>query len=84
VGKAQTRQKRGNRALGIVNAKALFDHPAKINPPPAHDTIRFDIRAGFDDPGQVLQLICIQQARSARARQVAQAIRAIYIETHNP
>ena len=81
VDKAQTCQKRGNRALGIVNVKALLDHPAKIDPPPAHDTIRFDIRAGLDNLGQMLHLICIQQAWPARARQVAQTIRAICIET---
>jgi len=42
---------------------------------------RFDIRAGLDDLGQMLHLICIQQAWPARARQVAQTIRAICIET---
>jgi len=65
----------------MIIAKALLDHPAKINPPPAHDTIRFDIRADLDDLGQTLQLICIRLARPTRSRQVAQAIRAICIET---
>jgi hypothetical protein len=45
-------------ALVIVDAEAGRNRDLQVDAPPAYDTVRFQVRAGFDNRHQFRQLRC--------------------------
>ena len=74
VGEGQRDEKVGDRPLAIDHAKAFFDHPFQVNPPPANHTVNLWIGARFDDHRQFAHLLVGQEPGAARTGTVLQAV----------
>ena len=57
VREGQRRQQIGDPPLAVGHAKALFDHPFEIDPPPANHAVHLRIGAGLDDHRQLAHLL---------------------------
>jgi len=84
VGERKPPEQVGDGALAVDHAKALFDCPPQVDPPPAHDAVDRRIGACLDDLGQLAHLNLRQPPRTAGARTVRQAIRPRRIEAVRP
>ena len=84
VGEGQRDEKVGDRPLAIDHAKAFFDHPFQVNPPPANHTVNLWIGARFDDHRQFAHLLVGQEPGAARTGTVLQAVCPFIVEAVRP
>ena len=84
VGEGQRHEKVGDRPLLVGDAKAFFDHPFQVDPPPANHAVNLRIGTGFDDRRQLAHLLVRQAPGAARAGTVLQTRRPFLIEAVRP
>jgi hypothetical protein len=84
MGEAKLLQKLSDIARMKLDAEPLGDDSLEVDPPPAHDAVDMTIRAGFDDLGELSQLLR-RKARLGTLRPVVdEAVRTRGVEAMDP
>jgi hypothetical protein len=81
---AQLLQKGRHMTLVIVDPEAFLDDPLEIDTPPAHHPVDGGVRPGFDNLGQLCQLLGRKPWLGATIPGVLEPFRPGFVETMHP
>ena len=84
VAEPEPPQQLADRALVISDVPAGQDEPLQIDTAPAHHTVAFELRAGFDQRRQLGFLLRAQPPRRSRRLAVDQSLRSLRIKAAHP
>src|SRR4051812_49974094 len=84
VREAELLEDLADRALVVSDAEALGHDLLQVHPAPAHDSMHGALRAGFNDLGELRQLLRREARRVAFRPAVLEPLGAPFIEAMHP